>query len=182
MKATLDKFPAESVANLPQMGTNQGQPQTPSFDITKVQRDLGKAAFGLPFVIPGSTIPMPPLGGLIQGALERDKGLYAQQAATLDKVLTERGRPRGNVEALPIGKDEKGNAYALARTKTGVQISVQTATGETYALEVAGAGAVKSATGSSPDGSKQPLSDTTINKMIVSAILLGQTARTAPEL
>lgn len=154
-------------------------------DLDKVQGALARGeriAFGLPFRIPGVPVPSGGLPGLIENALQRDKGPYAQQAALFDKMLTDGGRPRGNTSALSIGKDDAGNNYSLTRTNTGVEISVGTGAGATYRLEVGGGGAVKKATYVGADGIEKPVSPTTVNKMISTALLLGQRATTAPDL
>ena len=140
-------------------------------------------AWGLPIPIPGMPIsPGDVIRGILQNALQKDKGPYSQQAAMLDQLLTTGGRPRGNIEPLSIGKNETGNAFTLARTSGGVKISVRTETGATYGAEVAGAGAIKSAIYVSEDGKTQPVSEATIDKMIRTALVLGQKAAIAPEL
>ena len=140
-------------------------------------------AWGLPIPIPGMPIsPGDVIPGILQNALQKDKGPYSQQAAMLDQLLTTGGRPRGNIEPLSIGKNETGNAFTLARTDRGVKISVRTEKGATYDAEVAGAGAIKSASYVSEDGKTQPVSEATIDNMIRTALVLGQKAIIAPEL
>jgi hypothetical protein len=99
----------------------------------------------------------------------------AGQAAALDVLLTARGRPRGNTDALPLGKDDKGNEYGLTRTNSGVQISVKAANGGgDYTLEVSGGCKVKSATYVAQDGTRAEVTPQTINKMVSTAVTLAQ--------
>lgn len=167
---------------------DESQLAPPILERSMVQAALannGKpVAFGLP--LPPLRMPDGGLLPLIQKVFQKEKGPYVQeypeQAAKLDQLLTAGGRPRGNTEQLSIGKDEAGNKFALARTSGGVEISVQTNQGASYTLELAGSGAIKSATYVGPDGKTQPPSEATVNKMIGTALVQGQKATTAPEL
>lgn len=162
-------------------GQDRGQISSGGVDLGATQRTLGAEVAQLAWGLPGGLTPGGILGGFIQQQLNKDKGPHAQQAQMLDKVLTDGGRARGNTEGLPIGADDKGNQYMLKRTSTGVEISVKTGKGDSYTLEIAGGGAVKKATYVGADGADKPLTPATADKMLSTAIVLGQQATSAPD-
>ncbi len=156
-------------------------PQTskPDTRVTGAPTPATQVAWGLKDLVGspnlrGLALPGPAVD-LIKTITNQEQGPLAGQAAALDVLLTARGRPRGNTDALPLGKDDKGNEYGLTRTNSGVQISVKAANGGgDYTLEVSGGGKVKSATYVAQDGTRAEVTPQTINKMVSTAVTLAQ--------
>jgi hypothetical protein len=135
---------------------------------------------GFPINIPGVgkvEIPAPRLPG-------QERGPYRQQVQVLEDALQNNGRPRGNVEPLDLGKDQKGNAYTMQRTENGIQITATKPDGSQYTVEINGRnGKLISATYKDALGNDGgvPTQDT-INKIINTGIKLGVAKNAAPSI
>lgn len=142
------------------------------------QKPVQEVAWGIDIPgLPKIEIPVPQIPG-------QEKGPFLQQVQALDAILEKNGHPRGNVQPLDLGKDEKGNAYAMQRTENGIQITATKPDGSTYQVEINGRnGQLTSATYKDAQGHDGGTPSTeTINKIINTGITLGVSKNAAPDI